>query len=138
MDYNTLPACTVYVKRLDPERLNTEQQVEGLRERLRLIATELGAEPLDVIVKRSLERKGQAFIVYSNADDALDAKNTLDGFQFVPEGRNIICELARTPSDAVVERFCSKEVFDEHVRRRKAEKGIHFLHRADICMSIMC
>jgi len=123
MDYNSLPACTLYIKRLDPERLNSEAQVQALRERLFLIAEELDTHPLDIIVKRSLERKGQAFIVYADPEEAQTAKSLLDGFQFVPEGRNLVCELARTPSDAVVKRFCSEEQYEEHLKKRKYEKG---------------
>jgi hypothetical protein len=123
MDYNSLAACTLYIKRLDPERLNSEAQVKALRERLFLIAEELETHPLDIIVKRSLERKGQAFIVYADPAEASTAKDLLDGFEFTPGGRTLICELARTPSDAVVKRFCSEEQYEEHLKKRKYEKG---------------
>lgn len=123
MDYNSLPACTLYIKRLDPERLNSDAQVQALRERLFLIAEELETHPLDIIVKRSLERKGQAFIVYADPSEALTAKSLLDGFEFTPGGRSLVCELARTPSDAVVKRFCSEEQYEEHLKKRKYEKG---------------
>jgi hypothetical protein len=123
MDYNSLPACTLYIKRLDPERLNSEAQVQALRERLFLIAEELETHPLDIIVKRSLERKGQAFIVYADPSEALTAKGLLDGFEFTPGGRSLVCELAKTPSDAVVKRFCTEEQYEEHLKKRKYEKG---------------
>lgn len=123
MDYNSLAACTLYVKRVDPERLNSEAQVQALRERLYLIAEELETHPVDIIVKRSLKRKGQAFIVYADPAEAATAKDLLDGFEFTPGGRTLVCELARTPSDAVVKRFCSEEQYNEHLKKRKYEKG---------------
>ncbi|TID25816.1 U1 small nuclear ribonucleo protein [Venturia nashicola] len=122
MDYNSLAACTLYIKRVDPERLNSDAQVQALRERLYLIAEELETHPVDIIVKRSLKRKGQAFIVYADPSEAATAKDLLDGFEFTPGGRTLVCELARTPSDAVVKRFCSEEQYNEHLKKRKYEK----------------
>ena len=43
-------------------------------------------------------------------------------------------EIARVPADVMVERFCSERELEEHVKRRKADKGAHsppsvFTHR---------
>ncbi|KAF2428975.1 RNA-binding domain-containing protein [Tothia fuscella] len=121
LPYSALPSCTVYVQRLHPSRLNSQTQITELTDRLRLCFEDYG-NILDIIVKRSNTRKGQAFIVFDTPEAASTAQEELDGFEFSPDNP-IVTSIARTASDAVVERFCSEEEFREHKERRLAEKA---------------
>jgi hypothetical protein len=127
MEYLQLAACTLHLRRVDPERLNNEDQVELQRTRLRTICQLMDLEPIDINVKRSVKRKGQAFITFSSPADTAKAQNLLHGFQMVKGGRNIEAEVARIPADVMVEKFCSPQELEEHVKRRKADKGTHLL-----------
>jgi hypothetical protein len=122
--YASLNGCTVYVQRLSPSRLNSQNQIDELTDRLRLCFEDYG-NILDIIVKRSNLRKGQAFVVYDTPEAAATAQEELDGFEFSPDNP-IVTSIANTPSDAVVEKFCSEEEFKEHKERRLAEKGMPY------------
>jgi len=119
--YADLNGCTVYVQRIVPERLNSQNQIDALAENIRVCFEEYGTI-LDVIVKRSNKRKGQAFVVFDSPESAEKAQEDLDGFDFFPDSP-IITSIAKTPSDAVVQKFCSPEEFEEHKERRLAEKS---------------
>jgi U2 small nuclear ribonucleoprotein B'' len=123
MNYADLNGCTVYVQRIFPERLNSQNQVEKLTETIRACFEDYG-NILDIIVKRSLHRKGQAFVVFDSAESAATAQEELDGFELSPDNP-IVTSIAKTPSDAIVEKFCSAEEFQEHKAKRLAEKGIY-------------
>jgi hypothetical protein len=84
-------------------------------------------EPVDINVKRSLKRKGQAFITFNSPADTAKARELLNGFQMVKGGRTIEAEVARTASDVMVERHCDEATLEEHVKRRKADKGVSSL-----------
>jgi U2 small nuclear ribonucleoprotein B'' len=122
MNYAELNGCTVYVQRIFPERLNSQNQVDKLTETIRACFEDYGTI-LDIIVKRSLRRKGQAFVVFDNSESAATAQEELDGFELAPDSP-ITTSIAKTPSDATVEKFCSPEEFKEHKEKRLAEKGM--------------
>jgi len=122
MSYPQLSSCTLHLKRVDPERLSNDEQIARQTARLRQLCTMMDLTPIDINVKRSLKRKGQAFITFNTAADASLAQSMLNGFQMVKGGRGMEAEIARVPADVMVERFCSERELEEHVKRRKADK----------------
>ena len=90
--------------------------VESLRE----LFSEYGTI-IDIVAKKSLKRRGQAFVVYDNVDSAQAAIDELSGFELA--GKQMTCEFAKTRSDATVKREGTEKDLDEHVRVRKEVKG---------------
>ena len=74
---------------------------------------------LAIVIKRSLTRKGQAFIVFDNVESVKEALK-LDGFSLFEKPMQVA--IARTPSDATVAKE-GQVALDAHQRRRQAMKG---------------
>jgi len=74
---------------------------------------------LDVILKKSIRRKGQAFIVFDSEEAAKKAE-IMDGFTMY--GKQIRVARARTHSDVTVEKKVPN-VFPDHKRKRLMIKG---------------
>ncbi|OCK80139.1 RNA-binding domain-containing protein [Lepidopterella palustris CBS 459.81] len=108
------PNNTVYVRNL-AEEIKIDQMVEALRE----IFCEYGTI-VDIVAKKSLKRKGQAFIVYDDPASAAQAIEDVQGFELFDKPMTL--EYARTKSDATVKREGNDEEFEAHKRRRLAEK----------------
>lgn len=112
----------VYVRNLE-ERVKPET----LRADLEALFSEYGTI-IEIVAKRNLKAKGQAFIVFDNQESALKAIEELQGFDLYD--KQMVLALAQTRSDATVKATGNEEEFDLHKRRRIAEKGtpkIHFL-----------
>ncbi|KAJ6081224.1 hypothetical protein N7499_006098 [Penicillium canescens] len=110
-----IPAnSTVYVKNLD-ERIKLEQLKEALEE----IFSEYGTI-LEIIAKRNLKAKGQAFVVFDNVDSATRAIEEINGFDIFD--KPMVLDYAKTRSDATVQREGGSEELEAHKRRRMAEK----------------
>lgn len=107
--------CRVYVRNLE-ERV----KLEPLKEALKLIFAEYG-NVIDIIAKRNLKAKGQAFVVFDRPESAAQAVEELQGFELFEKPIQIA--LARTRSDATVKKTGNREEFELHQRRRMAEKG---------------
>ncbi|KAF3066535.1 hypothetical protein GL218_09030 [Daldinia childiae] len=105
---------TVYVRNLE-ERVKPE----ALKEALSVVFSEYG-NIIDIVAKRNLKAKGQAFIVYDRPESALQAVEEVQGFELFE--KPIQVALARTRSDATVKKTGNKEEFELHQRRRLAEK----------------
>lgn len=105
----------MYVRNLE-ERIKPEP----LKEALRTIFSEFG-NVIDVVAKTNLKAKGQAFVVYDSPDAARQAIEEADGFDLFDKPMQVA--LARTRSDATVQRFENEEALELHKRRRTAEKG---------------
>ncbi|KAG7147487.1 U1 small nuclear ribonucleoprotein like [Verticillium longisporum] len=75
---------------------------------------------LEIIAKTNLKSKGQAFIVFDDADSAQNAIDEVQGFQLFDKPMQVA--LAKTRSDATVKTQGSEEDFEAHRRRRLAEK----------------
>ena len=75
---------------------------------------------LTIVIKRSLNRKGQAFIVFDNVDSAKEALK-LDGFPLFDKPMQTA--IARTHSDATVAKE-GQAALDAHQRKRQAAKGM--------------
>ncbi|KAL7629683.1 hypothetical protein AAE478_001206 [Parahypoxylon ruwenzoriense] len=105
---------TVYVRNLD-ERVKPEP----LREALNIIFSDYG-NVIDIVAKRNLKAKGQAFVVFDRPESALQAVEEVQGFELFDKPMQVA--LARTRSDATVKRSGNRDEFELHQRRRLAEK----------------
>lgn len=101
------------------ERIKTQQ----LSETLKTIFSEFGTI-IDIVAKKNLRAKGQAFIVYDDPTSATDAIDELQGFELFDKPMRL--SLAKTRSDKLVEMNSSPEAFESHKRNRIAEKGTRF------------
>lgn len=101
---------------------NLEERVkpEPLKAALQTIFSEFG-NVIDIVAKTNLKAKGQAFVVYDSAEAARQAIEEADGFDLF--GKPMQVALARSRSDATVQRFEDEEALELHKRRRTAEKG---------------
>ena len=75
---------------------------------------------IDIVAKTNLKAKGQAFVVFDNAESAAKAVDEVQGFELFD--KPMIVALARTRSDATVLSTGDKDEFEQHQRRRLAEK----------------
>ena len=96
-------------------------KIPVLIETLRELFEEYGTI-IDIVAKKNLKAKGQAFIVYQNAEEAQIAINELQDFELF--GREIRLDFAKSRSDAIVRREDGEEGLETHKRHRLAEKGM--------------
>lgn len=94
---------------------------EPLKEALSAIFSEYG-NVIDIVAKRNLKAKGQAFVIFDRPESAAQAVEEIQGFELFEKPMQVA--LARTRSDATVLKTGNKEEFELHQRRRLAEKGI--------------
>ena len=108
------PVTTVYAHNLQ-ERIKIPDLIEALTE----IFSEYG-NIVDVVAKRNLKAKGQAFIVFDNADSAAKAIEEVQGFELF--GKEMRLDFARTRSDATVQAQEGESGLERWKRGRLAEK----------------
>lgn len=108
-------AGTCQVRNLE-ERI----KVDSLKEALSEIFSEYGTI-VDLVAKTNLRAKGQAFIVFDNAESAGRAIEEVNGFELFDKPMQL--DYARTRSDATVLREEGDQGLEVHKRRRLAEKG---------------
>ncbi|KAF1990813.1 U1 small nuclear ribonucleo protein [Aulographum hederae CBS 113979] len=108
------PNHTVYVSNLE-ESIKIPDLVTGLEE----IFSDYG-NVVEIVAKRSIRRKGQAFVVYDSVNSATTAIEEIDGFPF--NGKEMKLAYAKTRSDATVKREEDPEAFEKHKRARLAAK----------------
>ncbi|KAL7897952.1 hypothetical protein HDV63DRAFT_375576 [Trichoderma sp. SZMC 28014] len=109
-----MPITTVYVQNLE-ERVKPEV----LSDALKTIFSEFG-NVIDIVAKRNLKAKGQAFIVFDQPSAAQNAIEEVEGFELF--GKPLRVAMARMQSDKTVEINCSKDELETHKRHRQAEK----------------
>ena len=80
-------------------------------------------EIIDLVAKKNLKAKGQAFIVFEDVEAASRAVKEVQGFELFD--KPMLLDYAKTSSDATVARNGSEEDLEMHKRRRLAEKGMH-------------
>ncbi|KAA8896766.1 U1 small nuclear ribonucleo protein [Sphaerosporella brunnea] len=92
-----------------------------LKQSLQAIFSQYGTI-LDIVAKKSLRAKGQAFVVFDSTDAAENAIREVQAFPLF--NKPMVLAFARTRSDATVKRECGEESreFEAHKRRRLAEK----------------
>ncbi|CAK3875738.1 U1 small nuclear ribonucleo [Lecanosticta acicola] len=108
------PNATLYV-----QNLNEKVKIPELCDSLRDVFGDFG-NIIDVVAKKSLRRRGQAFIVFESAGEAQEAMETLSGFELHDKPMTI--HFAKTRSDATVKREDDEAAYEAHVNHRKAEK----------------
>lgn len=108
------PNATLYVRNLD-EKIKIPALIKALRD----IFGEVNPV-VDVIAKKSIKRRGQAFVVFESADAAQEAMDTLQGLDVL--GRPLELAFAKTRSDATVVKEEGEEALEAHKKQRLAEK----------------
>ncbi|KAH6889087.1 hypothetical protein B0T10DRAFT_487334 [Thelonectria olida] len=108
------PISTVYVQNLE-ERVKLETVTEALR----TIFSEFG-NVIDVVAKKNLKAKGQAFVVFDDPESARTAIEEAQGFEIFDKPMRLA--LARSRSDKTVLANSTEEEFEIHKRHRQAEK----------------
>ncbi|KAL8847161.1 MAG: hypothetical protein Q9221_007791 [Calogaya cf. arnoldii] len=108
------PNSTVYVKNLE-ERI----KIDDLKEALTEIFSEYGTV-IDLIAKKNLKARGQAFIVFEDVESAERAIKEVQGFELFE--KPMLLDYAKTRSDATVKKEGDEEELELHKRRRLAEK----------------
>ncbi|KAM0247091.1 hypothetical protein ACHAQJ_009969 [Trichoderma viride] len=109
-----MPISTVYVQNLE-ERVKPEVLADALK----TLFSEFG-NVIDIVAKRNLRAKGQAFIVFDQPSAAQNAIEEVEGFELF--GKPMKVAMARMQSDKTVEMNCSNDELDTHKRHRQAEK----------------
>ncbi|KAK1059347.1 hypothetical protein LTR33_013175 [Friedmanniomyces endolithicus] len=110
----TKSSATVYVRSID-ERVKIPILIETLRE----VFGEFG-NIVDVIAKKSVKRKGQAFVVYDSEESAQNAIDELQGFEIF--GKQMYLDFAKSRSDATVLKEEGDKGLESHKEHRLAEK----------------
>ncbi|KAJ6443106.1 RNA recognition motif domain-containingprotein [Purpureocillium lavendulum] len=108
------PISTVYVQNLE-ERVKLETLIEALQ----ALFSEFGPV-VDIVAKKNLNAKGQAFVVFDRPDDAITAIDEAQGFDLY--GKPMKLSMARTRSDKTVEMKGDVVTYEAHRRHRQAEK----------------
>ena len=91
-----------------------------MKEALTEIFSEYG-NVIDLVAKKNLKAKGQAFVVFDQTEAAERAIKEVQGFKVFE--KPMVLAYAKTKSDATVERDGNAEELESHKRRRLAEKG---------------
>lgn len=99
------------------ESIKPDQLIEALKE----IFSEYG-NVIDLVAKKNLKAKGQAFVVFEDTEAATRAIEEVQGFELYEKPMKL--DYAKTRSDATVQKEGSAEDFETHKRRRLAEKGM--------------
>jgi RNA recognition motif-containing protein len=93
-----------------------------MKEALTEIFSEYG-NVIDLVAKKNLKAKGQAFVVFDDVAAAGRAIEEVQGFELFEKA--MVLDYAKTRSDATVMREGGKEELEVHKRRRLAEKGLY-------------
>ena len=109
-----MASCTVYAHNLE-ERIKIPALTEALSE----IFSEYGTI-VDIVAKRNLKAKGQAFIVFDNPESVTSAIEEVNGFELFDKPMKL--EVAKARSDKTVEREEGGDGLEVWKRKRAAEK----------------
>ncbi|KAK5141525.1 hypothetical protein LTR04_002567, partial [Oleoguttula sp. CCFEE 6159] len=112
-----------YHDKLKEKVRNLEESIKipDLIEALHELFDEYGTV-IDLVAKKNLRAKGQAFVVFDSIEGATKAIDEVQGFELFGKGMQL--DYAKTRSDAIVKRQGGEEEFEAHKRRRLAEKGM--------------
>jgi U2 small nuclear ribonucleoprotein B'' len=94
-------------------------KIEDLKEALTSVFKPYGPI-VDIIMKKSVKRKGQAFVVFNSAENAQKAL-FMDGFKLYD--KKIKVSMARNRSDATLQNKGTEEQLEQHKRERLTMKG---------------
>lgn len=98
------------------ERVKIPKLVEALQSTFEPVGT-----IVEIIAKKNIKAKGQAFVVFESADDAEDAIETLQDFVLFDKPMKLA--YAKTRSDVTVKKEDGAEGLEKHKKHRLAEKG---------------
>lgn len=101
------------------KNLEERIKIDQLKEALTEIFSEYG-NIIDLVAKKNLKAKGQAFIVFDSADDAAKAIEEINGFELFDKPMQL--DFARTRSDATVLKQEGEPGLEKWKRTRLAEK----------------
>ena len=102
------------------KNLEESIKIDPLKEALTEIFSEYG-NIIDIVAKKNLKAKGQAFIVYDKIEAAERAITEVQGFELFE--KPMVLDYAKTRSDATVQREGNPDEYEQHKRQRLAEKG---------------
>ncbi len=105
------------------KNLEESIKIDPLKEALTEIFSEYG-NIIDIVAKKNIKAKGQAFIVFDDAEAAERAITEVQGFELFE--KPMVLDYAKTKSDATVQREGKSDEFEQHKRQRLAEKGAFF------------
>lgn len=115
------PNHTIYIN-----NLNEKIKKDDLKKSLYAIFSQFG-QILDIIARKTLKTKGQAFVIFKDVNSATNAMRSMQGFPFYDKPMRI--QYSRKDSDVIakmkgtfVERPKKKPQEDEHHGRKK-KKG---------------
>lgn len=77
---------------------------------------------IDIVAKKNIKAKGQAFIVFDEVAAAQKALEEVQGFELFDKA--MVLDYAKTQSDASVQAEAEEDEFEAHKQRRLAAKGI--------------
>ena len=96
-------------------------KIPALTEALRELFEDYG-NIVEIVAKKNIKAKGQAFVVFDDVDSAQEAIDEIQGFDLF--GKPMTLAFAKTRSDATVKREDGEEGLETHKRHRLAEKGM--------------
>jgi len=99
--------------------LEERVKIETLVESLRALFSEFG-QVIDIVAKKNLKAKGQAFVVFDDPQSARDAVEEIQGFDLFDKPMHVA--MARSRSDKTIETKGTPDELDQHKRHRLAEK----------------
>ncbi|RPB29384.1 small nuclear ribonucleo protein U [Terfezia boudieri ATCC MYA-4762] len=108
------PNNTVYIRNLEESIA-----IPLLKTTLQSIFAQYGTI-IDIVAKKNLRAKGQAFIVFDTTEAAEKAIREVQGFSLFE--KPMVLQFARSKSDATVKLTGNDEELEAHKRRRVAEK----------------
>lgn len=107
-------SCTIYVRNLN-EKIGVNKIKRALRSQF-----EKHGHILDIVAKSNIRAKGQAFIVFDNAEEAQNAQEHMTNVELF--GKPMHVQLARTVSDATILKNEGQETLD--VQRKEPRKRL--------------
>jgi len=114
------PSQTIYIN-----NLNEKVKKEELKKSLYAIFSQFG-QILDIVAKKTLKMRGQAFVVFRDITSATNALRSMQGFPFYDKPMRI--QFARKKSDAVSKiegTFVPREKVKREVKeKRKGEEQV--------------
>ena len=112
------------VRNLD-ERVKIPKLMEALQSTFEACGT-----IVEIIAKKNIKAKGQAFVVFESVDEAEDAIDTLQDFVLFDKPMQLA--YAKTRSDATVVKEDGVEGLETHKKHRLAEKGERIHHTTSV------
>ncbi|KAK5165251.1 uncharacterized protein LTR77_009349 [Saxophila tyrrhenica] len=108
------PPNATFIKGID-EKIKIPALIDGIKE-----VFEAVGDVVDVIAKKNIKARGQAFVVMASREQAETAIDELQGFDLF--GEPMTLAFAKTRSDATVLREDGETGLEEHKKKRLAEK----------------